>query len=169
MKKLVFVALLSLAALGFNSHFASAGWFSCHKCGKLGACATQYNAFSPYCVTGVYTSSHCHKCMHPAEGPCCNNQGWGLDLGGCGFGCGNTICTGPASMAGGDAATLGVLPAPIVAGTAQNGQFVVPQAPAPIPAVPGAASPPLMPARGLQPLGYQPTMPAPSAPAYWNN
>src|SRR5262249_5898988 len=55
MKKLLLIAILTLAALGLNATFASAGWF-CHHCGKVGACATQYNAFSPYCVTGVYTS-----------------------------------------------------------------------------------------------------------------
>jgi hypothetical protein len=168
MRKLFVVAVLSLAAFGMGVAPASAGWF-CHKCGKLGACATQFNAFSPYCVTGVYTSSHCHRCMHPAEGPCCGaGGGWGLNADGCGFGCGNTFSTGPASTAGVGSTVLGELP-PVMTGSVPNGQMLVPQAPAPVPAIPGAMAPSVMPTHNIQPLGYQPAMPAPSAPYYWNN
>jgi hypothetical protein len=162
MKKLLAVALLSVAALGLSNARAWAGhFFHHHCCDRVGACAAQYNAFSPFCVSGVYTSHHCHKCVHPAEAPCCCPIG-GADI------CGDGVC-GPAAVAGGDGATLGILPAPAAPGTAQNTQPTPPLAPVPtpVPAIPGQSSQLSMPARMIQPLGYQPLMPAPSAPAYW--
>jgi hypothetical protein len=60
-----------------------------------------------------------------------------------------------------------VLPAPATPGTAQNGQWVVPQAPAPLPAVPGATS--QGPARMIQSFGLRPTMPPSGVPGYWNS
>ena len=161
MKKLLVVALLSVAALGLSNARVSAGHlFHHHCCGKVGACATQYNAFSPFCVTGVYTGHHCHKCFHPAEGPCCPN--------GCAAECVDGAC-GPACVASGDGATLGTLPAPAAPGPKQSVQSMPPLAPvpAPVPAIPGQTSQLDMPARMIQPLGFQPQMPAPSAPAYW--
>jgi hypothetical protein len=151
MRKLFIVAVLSVAACAMSVAPASAGWF-CHRCGKLGACATQYNAFSPYCVTGVYTSTHCHRCMHPAEGPCCGAGGcWGLNADGCcGVGCGGTISTGPATTAGVDCTILGELP--VMAGSVPSTQIIGPLAPAPVPSIPGVASPSVVPTQNIQPL-----------------
>src|SRR5262245_27465117 len=151
MKKLFVVALLSLAAVGFSVAPASAGWFHHHKHAHVGACATQYNAFSPYCVQGVYTSRHCHKCNHPAEGPCCH-QPLCTDFADCGISCGNVSATGPATTAHGNGATLGVLPAPV----APSPQLAVPLAPVPLPAIPGATSQVTPPASLIQPLVSQP-------------
>jgi len=149
MKKLLAVASLTLAALGFGVAPASAGLF-CHCHGaKFGACGYQYNAFSPVCVTGVYTTHHCHKCYVPAQTPCDN------------AGCADGVC-GPAAVAGGDAATLGTLPTQSAPGTALNGQGV---APAPGQAMPGARSGLFSrPVGTIQPLGPQPAMPAPLSP-----
>jgi len=149
MRKLFVLAVLSLAAFAMGVAPASAGWF-CHGCccGRLGACATQYNAFSPYCVTGVYTSHHCHRCMHPANGPCCGGYG------------GVNACDGGSCATNGESAILGELPAL----GAPGGMMTAPPPPAPSPVVPGAPAP--TPGRNLQPMYYQPTLPV---PAYWNN
>jgi hypothetical protein len=156
MRKLLPVALATLAVFGFVVAPASAGLFH-HCCQKFSACGCQYNAFSPFCVSGVSTSKHCHKCCVPAESPC-GNLGWGA-------GCADGFC-GPAAMAGGDAATLGVLPAPLARGTAQNGQWVVPQAPTALPAVPGAVSQVPVPARMIQSFGLQPPISPPGVHGY---
>jgi hypothetical protein len=146
MKKVLALALASLAALALNMGSASAGWF-CHHCNfKVNACATQYNAFSPFCVSGVYSSKHCHKCNYPAEGPCCN-PGWGGP-------CWGGVCGGPACSVGGDAATLGVLPAPTGTATIQNGRVLTPLAPAPVPSIPGATSQFSAPSNLVQPTMY---------------
>jgi hypothetical protein len=144
MKKVLAAAFVTLAALGFGVAPASAGLFH-HHCGKVSACATQYNAFSPFCVTDVYTHKHCHKCHFPAQ-CACNNPGWGAN-------CANGYC-GPTAMAGGDSAMLGVLPATPAMGTAQSSPFVVPQASPPMPVMPGATSQLQVPPRMFQPLGY---------------
>jgi hypothetical protein len=144
MKKLLAVAFVTLAAFGLGVAPASAGLFH-HHCDEVSAHATQYNAFSPYCVTGVYTHKHCHKCCYPAE-CACNNPGGGAN-------CADGFC-GRAAMAGGDSATLGILPAAPAMGTAQSGPFVVPKAPAPLPAIPGATSQLQAPPRMIQAPGY---------------
>jgi hypothetical protein len=156
MKKVLALALASLAALALNMAPASAGWF-CHHCNfKVNACATQYNAFSPFCVSGVYSSKHCHKCKYPAEGPCCD-PGWG------------GVCGGPACSVGGDAATLGVLPAPTGTATIQNGRVLTPASPAPVPTIPGATSQLYPPTNFGQPM-MQPSAPnAFAAPSYGSN
>jgi hypothetical protein len=146
MRKHIVVAVLGLAAFAMSVAPASAGWF-CHRCcGRLGACATQYNAFSPYCVTGVYTSHHCRRCMHPAEGPC------GGAGGSCGVGCEGAISTAPASTASMDSGMLGELPAPVMIGAVPNNQTIVPLAPAPVPSIPGTAAPLVVPTHNIQPL-----------------
>jgi hypothetical protein len=145
MRKLFIVALLSMAAFAVSVSPATAGWF-CRSCGRLGACATQYNAFSPYCVTGVYTSHHCHRCTHPAEGPCNGNAGLTCDGGGC------VGCAGPAITAGMGTAILGELPAPVMTGAIPSNQTMVPRAPMPVPSVPGAVPPYVMPAQTVQSL-----------------
>ena len=140
MRKLFVVAVLSLAAFALGVAPASAGWF-CHGCcGRLGACATQYNAFSPYCVTGVYTSSHCHRCMHPSQGPCCGGYN----------GCNSFNADGCCTINGGSA-MLGELPAPVATGMVPGNQTMVPLAPTPVPAIPGVAAP-MAPTRTFQPL-----------------
>ena len=140
MRKLFVVAVLSLAAFALGVAPASAGWFCRSCCGRLGACATQYNAFSPYCVTGVYTSSHCHRCMHPSQGPCCG-----------GYDGVNSFNVGNCCAATGDSAILGELPAKVATGMIPSNQTMVPLAPTPVPAIPGVAAP-MVPTRTFQPL-----------------
>jgi hypothetical protein len=164
MKKLLALTFLSLLAAGLSQSFAAAGWFHhcCHD--KLNACASQYNAFSPFCVTGVSASKHCHKCNYPAEGPCCPRPNCGPE-GWCEPGCSSSGC------ADGTSGTLGVLPAPAPArvqptpGSAQVAPNFAPPAPSPMPIVPGTTSylfPAAAPAGMIQPAAYQPS------PWYWN-
>jgi hypothetical protein len=160
MKKLLALAMASLATLGLSMNAVSAGWFCHHCCPKVNACAAQYNAFSPFCVSGVYTSKHCHKCNHPAEGPCCNPC-WGGP-------CWDGAC-GPACSVGGDAATLGVLPAPAGTATVQNGRVVTPASPAPVPTIPGATSQLYAPSNFGQPMMQPPAPNAFAAPSYGSN
>ena len=56
MKKILVIAILGLAGLGFSVEQASAGHIlgclCCKKC-CVKLCATQYNAFSPYCLDSM--------------------------------------------------------------------------------------------------------------------
>lgn len=166
MKKFLALASLSLLAAGLSQSFVAAGWF-CHGCqAKLNACASQYNAFSPFCISGVYASKHCHKCCYPAEGPCCPKPN--CEPGCYGGWCDGGAC-GPAGFAGVDQGTLGILPAPAHAqaapGSAPISPNFVPPSPSPMPAVPGSTSylmPAPVPGNMIVPTAYQPT------PWYWN-
>ncbi|HZT81138.1 MAG TPA: hypothetical protein VFA26_12980, partial [Gemmataceae bacterium] len=72
MKKLLAVACLSLAAAGFSAGQAHAWLFDCCCCKyKYCACAAQYNAFSPFCLSTVQGGCCCHKCFHVADTGCC--------------------------------------------------------------------------------------------------
>jgi hypothetical protein len=105
MKRFFAIALLGLAALGLGSGRASAWWWShcCgHKCG-ITLTATQYNAFSPYCLDSL------HGCLPLA----------GLAAQVAGPECGGAAC----SMQGGYC--LGELPAPgTITGHASAGDAV---------------------------------------------
>jgi hypothetical protein len=167
MKKLLVLAFLSLLAAGLSQSFAAAGWF-CHGCcAKLNACASQYNAFSPFCVTGVSATKHCHHCSYPAEGPCCAQPTpWCEPI--C---CGDGVSCSPTGGAGAGQSALGILPAPASAqaqaapATAPPPAGFAPPTPSPMPAVPGSTSylfPGVAPGNMIQPAAYQPT------PWYWN-
>lgn len=189
MKKLLAVAVVSVAAVGLSAGPASA-WCSCFHY-KYCASAAQYNAFSPFCLSTVYGGKcgHC-KCFHVADVPCCNAPPAPC----CGPVCGDGCCAGPYC---GDGGVIGQLPpaggAPAQGGN--GGQTFQPPMPSPLPGNPGPSSmmmPQRMPygqvqAAGYRPMmypgygyGYQP-MPVPSgyygpqapmavspAPAYWN-
>jgi hypothetical protein len=167
MKKLLALAVLSLALVGLSTSPASA-WCCCFKA-KYCACAAQYNAFSPFCLNTVYGGKcgHC-KCFHVAD--CgCNGPGY------CGPMCGDGACEG------GNGGVVGQLPAAGGAPGAPAGQPAPKyQGPMPNP-LPGGGSSMLMPQQmpygmvqptGFQPMyyGYPPQMPmaAVAAPTYWN-
>jgi hypothetical protein len=93
MKKLLFVALLSLAGVGLTSGQASA-WLFCHHCcsGSATLCIKPYNAFSPSCF-GTIACDGCFPVNFGNHGPCGPYGPCGA--GGCGAGgpaCGGGWC-----------------------------------------------------------------------------
>jgi hypothetical protein len=169
MNRLLAVAFVSVVAVGLGTRPASA-WPGCHH--KYCACAAQYNAFSPFCLSTVESCHHGHHCCHVADTPCCNAPpAPACDFNGC----------GPACSADCDSGALGALPAtaapPAGATTGTPGAPTF-KAPPPVPQVPGVTSqlgPVQMPAGMVQPVfyapaysNYQPAMPV-NMPAYWYN
>jgi hypothetical protein len=192
MKKLLAVALMSVAAIALSTAPASA-WFCCHKY-KFCACAAQYNAFTPFTLNTVVGGHCCHKCCHVAELPCCCPTPC-CPQPCCAPPCCEGGCYGPV-YAGGDAGMLGMLPAPggpaVGAAAPPSAPAVQGAAPAPLPQVPAATTsqrwpvrmqqpmiqpaayrPAYYPGYGYQPMmqngyGYQQPMPMANVPAYWN-
>lgn len=182
MKKLLATALLGLAALGLSTPQASAyyGPFSFLHCGgcfkaRYSACAAQYNAFSPFCLTTVQGKGlFCHKCYYVAD-------------------CPQPYCPPayPPMCYPADAGGMPGAAAPAVGGAPAGGATGF-QAPAPTPSLPGVHAAPMgypqaMPhVAGYQPYagyGYPPhsgmmpgqpmmmqggMVPAGQAPWYWN-
>src|SRR5262245_23113928 len=96
MKKLFAVAFLSLVGLGLTVEQAAA--WCCHPCCfccryRMCVCASQSNAFSPFCVDGVSCRGCCGLCHRRC---CCPPLCWG-----------NPCCAGTDCCDGG---VLGQLP-----------------------------------------------------------
>ncbi len=76
MKKILAVAALAAAALGFSAGRANAHWFSClsccNKCSVTIHCK-QYNAFSPFCCDNMSGCMPCNggACAAGPVGPAC--------------------------------------------------------------------------------------------------
>jgi hypothetical protein len=178
MKKLLTLALFSLAGLGWSTGQAPA-WFCCHKCcNKCSTtiCCHPYNAFSPVC----WGNMTCCGCC-PAQFGCCPGP---MNGGYCGGGaCEGGACGSPYDGFGGYDGTLGgctscgIDQLPALATPKAGATTAAPaapgaaaptfQAPMPTPApastglVPGADSAPLsVPYPMLQPTSYQSMAPA---------
>jgi hypothetical protein len=165
MRKLLLVALLSLAGVGLGTQKASA-WGLCSKCFHHCCCSTQiccraYNAFSPSVFGTIYADGCCPISFGNGGpgGPGCGGPG----CGGPGF-CGGGPC-GPDGGCG-HAAMMPPGRGPAVMLPAGNGAPF--QAPAPAPVSTGQPTGALMYPTGLQAAGYGPMM-APQYPAYWGN
>jgi hypothetical protein len=108
MKKLLTLALFSLAGLGWSTGQAPA-WFCCHKCcNKCSTtlCCHPYNAFSPVCWGNITCCGCCplqFGCCPPGLGPMTGGYGnggfggggWGSSYDGFGGACDGTLggCT----------------------------------------------------------------------------
>jgi hypothetical protein len=164
MKKLVCVAILSLAGVGLSTGEASA-WFFCHHCcGKAVICVRPYNAFSPS-VFGTLCADGCYPFSCPGAGGCmpppppwmCGAPPW--MGGGC---CGPMDGGSPGGSPAPPAAKTATAPVMLLPGAVTPTMQPPPPAPMPVGATSGAQAYPT----GIQATGYRAPLPWVALPAY---
>jgi hypothetical protein len=127
MKKLLLVALLTLAVTTLSNGSASAGFLFHKNCGCCCAtiCIKQYNAFTPVCCGNLCCDGCCPMTMGCCGGPCCAPP------------CGGESC--PAEGCCADGSCLGQLPTAAPCGDV----LASPTEGAPHPGVQGPVSAPI--------------------------
>lgn len=157
MKKLIAVAVTSLAVFGLGTPRASA-WFGCGCCHKCCAtiCCKQYNAFSPCCPVSI-KSNGCCPILTPWYGPGYGG-GWGMPA--CSAMDGGECCDGGSCAADGHLPSGAKVISDRAVGSPSTGSPGSSTTSPPNAPMPGPAS------SGGGPMTYAPGMPLATDPMF---